>query len=92
VQQRTLSQVLSETSCLQCNILLRLLIILFLEQLGGLDEGPIIVQDVATVNHAVTVPEFIAVGRDIERRVLVKAVKLFSEDRIFLVGDKTVVF
>jgi formyltetrahydrofolate deformylase len=59
---------------------------------GGLDEGPIIVQDVATVNHAVTVAEFIAVGRDIERRVLVKAVKLFSEERLFLVGDKTVVF
>jgi formyltetrahydrofolate deformylase len=60
--------------------------------IAGLDEGPIIAQDVATVNHAGTVQEFIAVGRDIERRVLAKALKLFSEGRIFLVGDKTVIF
>lgn len=57
-----------------------------------LDEGPIIEQDVARVNHAATPEEFIAIGRDIERRVLSNAVKLFAEDRIFIVGNRTIVF
>jgi formyltetrahydrofolate deformylase len=34
----------------------------------------------------------IALGRDIERRVLAKAVRLFAQDRIFIVGERTVVF
>jgi formyltetrahydrofolate deformylase len=34
----------------------------------------------------------IALGRDIERRVLAKAVKLYAEDRIFIVGHRTVIF
>lgn len=59
---------------------------------GELDEGPIIEQDVAPVNHAKSAEELVAIGRDIERRVLAKAVKLFAEDRIFTVGKKTVVF
>lgn len=37
--------------------------------------------------HAMT-----AIGRDIERRVLAKAVRLYAEDRIFIVGNRTVVF
>lgn len=57
-----------------------------------LDEGPIIEQDVARVNHAATPEEFISIGRDIERRVLSNAVKLFAEDRIFIVGNRTIVF
>jgi formyltetrahydrofolate deformylase len=57
-----------------------------------LDEGPIIDQDVAQVNHAATPEQLIALGRDIERRVLSRAVKNYSEDRIFLVGRRTVVF
>ena len=57
-----------------------------------LDEGPIIEQDVAHVTHASTPEEMIARGRDIERRVLARAVKLFAEDRIFIVGQRTVVF
>ena len=57
-----------------------------------LDEGPIIEQDVAHVNHASTPEELIAIGRDIERRVLAKAVKLYAEDRIFLVGQRTIIF
>ena len=57
-----------------------------------LDEGPIIQQDVAHVNHASTPEELIAIGRDIERRVLAKAVKLYAEDRIFLVGQRTIIF
>jgi formyltetrahydrofolate deformylase len=57
-----------------------------------LDEGPIIEQDVAHVTHASSPDQLIAIGRDIERRVLAKAVRLFAEDRIFIVGNRTVVF
>jgi formyltetrahydrofolate deformylase len=59
---------------------------------ADLDEGPIIEQDVAHVSHSATPEEMIALGRDIERRVLARAVKLFAEDRIFIVGHRTVVF
>ncbi len=57
-----------------------------------LDEGPIIEQDVAHVNHAVSPEDLIAIGRDIERRVLAKAVRLYAEDRIFVVGQRTIIF
>ena len=57
-----------------------------------LDEGPIIDQDVAHVTHAATPEDLIATGRDNERRVLSRAVRDFAQDRIFIVGDKTVVF
>lgn len=57
-----------------------------------LDEGPIIEQDVAHVSHTATPEDLISLGRDIERRVLSRAVKLFAEDRIFIVGQRTVVF
>ena len=59
---------------------------------SDLDEGPIIEQDVAHVTHASTPEELISLGRDIERRVLAKAVKLYAEDRIFIVGKRTVIF
>ena len=59
---------------------------------SDLDEGPIIDQDVAHVTHSATPEEMIARGSDIERRVLARAVKLFAEDRIFIVGQRTVVF
>lgn len=59
---------------------------------ADLDEGPIIEQDVAHVTHSSTPNELIALGRDIERRVLAKAVKLYAEDRIFIVGQRTVIF
>jgi formyltetrahydrofolate deformylase len=57
-----------------------------------LDEGPIIEQDVAHVTHNATADELIAIGRDIERRVLAKAVKFYAEDKVFIVGKRTVVF
>lgn len=57
-----------------------------------LDEGPIIEQDVAHVTHVATPEELIAIGRDIERRVLAKAVKLYADDKVFIVGKRTVVF
>lgn len=59
---------------------------------ADLDEGPIIEQDVAHINHTATPEDMIALGRDVERRVLSRAVKLFAEDRIFEVGSRTVVF
>lgn len=57
-----------------------------------LDEGPIIEQAVERVNHAHSPAELIALGRDIERMVLFRAVKYWSEDRILLIGERTVVF
>jgi formyltetrahydrofolate deformylase len=57
-----------------------------------LDEGPIIEQDITSVNHATSPDELVAIGRDIERRVLSKAVKLFAEDRIFQAENRTIIF
>jgi len=59
---------------------------------GDLDEGPIIAQDVEHVTHRDTPEDMIRKGRDIERRVLARAVSLHLEDRVMLNGSKTVVF
>jgi formyltetrahydrofolate deformylase len=59
---------------------------------SDLDEGPIIEQDVAHVTHVATPEELIAIGRDIERRVLAKAVKFYADNKVFIVGKRTVVF
>jgi formyltetrahydrofolate deformylase len=59
---------------------------------GDLDEGPIIVQDIAHINHAYEPKEMIEKGEDIESRVLAAAVKLHLEQRVMLNGKKTVVF
>jgi formyltetrahydrofolate deformylase len=59
---------------------------------ADLDEGPIIVQDVETVTHADTPDMMVAKGRDIERRVLARAVQYLLDDRVLLNGVKTVVF
>jgi formyltetrahydrofolate deformylase len=59
---------------------------------ADLDEGPIIDQGVVPVTHAFDADEFIAMGRDVERIVLARAVKAFAEHRILLNGTKTVVF
>jgi len=59
---------------------------------GDLDEGPIIEQDVARVSHADTPQDLVAVGRDVESRVLARAVKLHLERRVMLSGNRTVVF
>jgi formyltetrahydrofolate deformylase len=59
---------------------------------ADLDEGPIIEQDVAHVGHTASPEQLVSLGRDIERRVLSRAVQLFAEDRIFIVGHRTVVF
>lgn len=57
-----------------------------------LDEGPIIEQDVIRVNHAHTPAQLTRLGQDVERNVLSRAVGLWAEDRILMVGHKTVVF
>jgi formyltetrahydrofolate deformylase len=57
-----------------------------------LDEGPIISQDVEHVTHADTPEDLVAKGRDIERRVLARAVALHLDRRVLLNGDRTVVF
>ena len=59
---------------------------------SDLDEGPIIAQDVEPITHAESPDDLVAKGRDVERRVLAKAVSAFLEDRVFLNGDRTVVF
>lgn len=59
---------------------------------GDLDEGPIIAQDVEHVTHADTPEDLVRKGRDIERRVMARAVTWHLEDRVLLNGRKTVVF
>ncbi|MGQ0711582.1 MAG: formyltetrahydrofolate deformylase [Rhodoferax sp.] len=59
---------------------------------ADLDEGPIIEQDVARVDHSKTVEDLTAQGRDTESQVLARAVKWHSEHRVLLNGHKTVIF
>jgi formyltetrahydrofolate deformylase len=58
----------------------------------ALDEGPIIEQAVERVHHAMSAEDLSAVGRDIENRVLARAVQWHAEHRVLLNGKKTVVF
>lgn len=58
----------------------------------NLDEGPIIAQDVIHCNHRDTTEDLIRKGRDVERRVLAEAVRLHTEDRVLVYGNKTIVF
>lgn len=57
-----------------------------------LDQGPIIEQDVSRVSHRDNVHDLVAVGRDIERSVLARAVAAHVEDRVIAYENKTVVF
>jgi formyltetrahydrofolate deformylase len=59
---------------------------------ADLDEGPIIEQDVERISHRDTPAALVRKGRDIERRVLARAVRWHIEDRVLLNGRKTVVF
>lgn len=59
---------------------------------ADLDEGPIIHQDVEAISHSDTPEDLVRKGRDIERRVLARAVHLHLQDRVFPNNDKTVVF
>jgi formyltetrahydrofolate deformylase len=58
---------------------------------GDLDEGPIIEQEVARVNHAMSADEVTALGRDVECQALARAVRWHAENRVLRNGDRTVV-
>ena len=57
-----------------------------------LDAGPIIAQDVIAVDHSHTPQRMAQAGRDVEKLVLAKAVRLVLEERVFIHGGRTVVF
>jgi formyltetrahydrofolate deformylase len=57
-----------------------------------LDEGPIIEQDITRVSHINSVEDFIMKGRDLERTVLARAIKLHAERKVMVYSNKTVVF
>lgn len=57
-----------------------------------LDEGPIIEQDVIHVNHVFSAEDMAKAGRDVERSVLSRALSLVLEEKVFMYGNKTVVF
>ena len=59
---------------------------------SDLDEGPIIEQDVQRVHHGLTPEQMVVIGRDIESRVLARAVTWHAERRVIINGGKTVVF
>jgi len=58
----------------------------------GLDEGPIIEQDISRVTHSHSIEDFIMKGRDLERMVLARAIKLHAERKTMVYNNKTVVF
>jgi formyltetrahydrofolate deformylase len=57
-----------------------------------LDEGPIIEQDITRVSHSHSIEDFIMKGRDLERMVLARAIKLHAERKTIVYNNKTVVF
>ena len=59
---------------------------------GDLDEGPIIEQDVERVDHTRGVEDLVALGQDVERRALARAVRWHAEHRVLLDGHRTIVF
>lgn len=59
---------------------------------GDLDEGPIIEQDVERVDHSRHTEDLVALGQDVERRVLARAVRWHAEHRVLLNGHRTVIF
>jgi formyltetrahydrofolate deformylase len=59
---------------------------------ADLDEGPIIEQDVVRISHRDTVTDLIRKGKDLERVVLARAVRLHLQNRVLVYGNRTVVF
>jgi formyltetrahydrofolate deformylase len=57
-----------------------------------LDQGPIIAQQIVSVNHAHTVADMMKAGKEVETSVLIKGLKLVFEDRVYCTHNKTVVF
>lgn len=59
---------------------------------ADLDEGPIIEQDTVRVTHAQSANDYVSLGRDVESQVLARAIHAHIHRRVFISGDKTVVF
>ena len=59
---------------------------------NDLDEGPIIYQDIIKVSHSKTAKDLAKMGKDVERVVLANALKLVFEDKVFIDGNKTIIF
>jgi formyltetrahydrofolate deformylase len=58
---------------------------------NDLDEGPIIAQDVKSVDHRQTATDMSTLGRDTEKRVLTSALKLVFNDRVFIHHNRTII-
>ena len=58
----------------------------------SLDDGPIITQQTITIDHAYTVAEMVRAGQEVEKTVLNKAIALVTGDKVFVSGNKTIVF
>jgi formyltetrahydrofolate deformylase len=58
----------------------------------NLDEGPIIAQGVLPVGHTYTADDMLQAGRDVEKSILARAVKLVLDERVFLCGKRTIIF
>ncbi|MUZ74517.1 formyltetrahydrofolate deformylase [Agrobacterium vitis] len=59
---------------------------------ADLDEGPIIEQDIARITHAQSAEDYVSIGRDVESQVLARAIHAHIHHRVFLNGNRTVVF
>ena len=59
---------------------------------ADLDEGPIIEQDIVRITHAQSAADYVSLGRDVESQVLARAIHAHIHRRVFLNGNKTVVF
>lgn len=57
-----------------------------------LDEGPIIEQDIARITHAQSAEDYVSIGRDVESQVLARAVHAHIHHRVFMNGNRTIVF
>jgi len=57
-----------------------------------LDDGPIIAQSVIPVDHSYSPARMAQAGRDVEKLVLARALRLVCEERVFLVGNRTIIF
>lgn len=59
---------------------------------NDLDEGPIIAQQIIPVNHSLTAADMMKAGKEIETAVLAKALNMVLDDKVFVYGNKTIVF
>ncbi|KQV84435.1 formyltetrahydrofolate deformylase [Rhizobium sp. Root1220] len=59
---------------------------------ADLDEGPIIEQDTARITHAQSADDYVSIGRDVESQVLARAIHAHIHHRVFLNGNRTIVF